>query len=355
MALDDILGDHLNSVFLRDEQLYVLAHGHRSGSKLAILNYPELQLQDIVPIKNRTGLHNIWVTWDGQRFSCDSEQGAVVELGENKAIWLSGFDAYTRGIAASAEIVLIGESEHSARGQRKQSTSSLWVVDRFTWKTLDYICLGPFGVVHDVRILDMPDDAHHGHIFSGIDKLLGLKAYTEITSKKLNANGLRDAHAEKWKNWEIVFGNPTFGENCGKTASDSGLSLIVQNALVSESTNEVRIRYSFKNNQRAGHVSIVSYSGVQHDSEMLALLIQPKNESTCSLHLWIHDGKAWCLQSEVNVEELPLSANVCVRLTFATVQMFIEDSLILELPLETVPFSSGKLGVRWLGATIFPI
>ncbi|MCD6064703.1 MAG: hypothetical protein K0R82_2614, partial [Flavipsychrobacter sp.] len=115
LALDNITGDHLNSVFLRSDRLYVIAHGHSYGSKLVTFHYPSLEVIRIDVLIFRRGLHNIWVTADDQRISCDSENGRLIDLDCSIPLWESGAAIYTRGLAASEEYVLVGESQRANR------------------------------------------------------------------------------------------------------------------------------------------------------------------------------------------------------------------------------------------------
>lgn len=74
------LGDHLNSLFLLDDHLYVMAHGHHHGSRIARFTYPSLKLIDVSDIPLVTGLHNVWITESGATIACHSNAGDLIDV-----------------------------------------------------------------------------------------------------------------------------------------------------------------------------------------------------------------------------------------------------------------------------------
>src|SRR4029077_1505002 len=66
-------GDHLNSVFIKGDRLYVAAHRFNKGSCVAEFSYPELTLLNTHSAGNCRGLHNIWVTDEGKMIACHSQ------------------------------------------------------------------------------------------------------------------------------------------------------------------------------------------------------------------------------------------------------------------------------------------
>lgn len=180
-------GHHLNSLFQKDDKLYVIAHGNEKGSSLVTLSYPDFDILSIEFLGGNRYLHNIWVTSEEQRISCLSEKGGLIELGKNTTsiLWEASTPIFTRGLAASSDFVLIGESQISGGKERGVSVSGLWLVDRKTWKTLDYFYLGPYGAIHDVRLVNISDEAHHGYIFQNLEKLLEQSLFNTVVQEKL--------------------------------------------------------------------------------------------------------------------------------------------------------------------------
>ena len=99
-------GLHLNSLFLRDGQLVVLAHGFDAGSQLITLDYPSLEVRESVPVAGSTGMHNCCVTERGERLACVSSQGMLVDPRTLDVHWRSGSGGYLRGMAVAGDRVL---------------------------------------------------------------------------------------------------------------------------------------------------------------------------------------------------------------------------------------------------------
>lgn len=228
LGLDQATGDHLNSVFLRGSRLYVLAHGHAKGSKLACFSYPGMELLSLEALGARTGLHNIWVTADGQRISCHSGNGSLIDLDDRTPLWESGSSIYTRGLAAAGDYVLVGESQISGRDLRRSSLSGLWILDRQSWQAIDHIVLGPFGAVNEIRVLDVADEAHHGHPFKGLASLLAKDVRLELSGARLKASAACTQARSAWAGWEPVFGSPAILPDGSRRATLEQLCLMLR-------------------------------------------------------------------------------------------------------------------------------
>ena len=353
LTLEQITGDHLNSVFLKENRLFVIAHGHRSGSKLAVFDYPSLTVEQIEPLGSRTGLHNIWITTDGQRIRCHSETGSLIDLDAKAPLWESGSPVYTRGLAASADYVLVGESAISARDLRRSSHSGLWVLDRRTWHPIDYLSLGPYGVVNEVRILDVPDEAHHGQPFRSIESLSLSDLRSGLTEQRLGASQTIHQNRLHWAAFEPIFGTPDVLDDGHKAAAVDQLCLTVM--AKAESHDLV---FDFKIEKTAGcHVSaVLGYAGHGSDSNMAALLLQPTENDTAALSAWYNDGVEWQLLPNISATNLPLAG--LLRLNAS------EDQGTLSIDgIELAHFSNEDLnigrcdqglGIRWIGAAVRP-
>jgi hypothetical protein len=351
---DSVRGDHLNSVFIKDEFLYVIAHGHQNGSVLATLSYPDLEVVVLDPIENRTGLHNIWVTNDGQKISCDSETGSLVELNSNEVLWESGSAVFTRGLAASPEFVLIGESQKTGRGSRHSSTSGLWLLDRETWGALDYFALGPYGAVHEVRLINIADEAHHGCIFDGLEMLQMRDLRRATAAEKIKESQQARQNRKAWTGFQLRYGSPSNARNHAKVAAPKDLCMITQTHCANESDRKLKFRYSLDGMHRNSHVSAVTYCGTGDDSNMHAILIQPVSEILAHLSLWTHDGNSWTAHPEIGIQGLPLAAQARIEVNLTHVEFHVDDALLLSLPIESLPMHSGALGIRWLDASVYP-
>ncbi|CAE6726330.1 hypothetical protein [Paraburkholderia domus] len=350
-----VIGDHLNSIFEADGVLYVIAHGHSKGSALVTFSYPDLNLLSIEAVKNHSGLHNIWVTGEGQRIACNSESGSLIELNSNTVLWESGRPIYSRGVAATPDFVLVGESEKSAREMRRATMSGLWLIDRKTWQPIDFIHLGPYGGVHDVRLLNVPDEAHHGHVFSGTAALLARDRDKERAQSRILASNRIQQSRAAWKSFEVVFGTPEVGGDGGLKVGPDHLCLIIQSDLKSKESSEVGLEfdYEFDASTAGGHLSVVDYRGKGQDTDMSAVLIQRINDAETSLSRWLHDGRGWAAQGEQFIAGLPLRGRVRLTRSAAGIQLDIDGHAIPSEFLEELNAPYGRLGVRWSGVALY--
>ena len=158
-------GSHLNSVYLHNQRLYVVAHNFDRGSDVLELRWPDMKL---VKRYRTTALaaHNVWVTDDQRLIICDTMRGALIDARSNEVLWkCEEPNAMTRGLACDDKHVYIGRSEQSDRRGRRESDGGIWIVDYKRWKTRDYIHLPGIGNVMEVRLLGVPDSCHHGRAF----------------------------------------------------------------------------------------------------------------------------------------------------------------------------------------------
>lgn len=353
LALDQITGDHLNSVFLRDTQLYVIAHGHAKGSKLATFSYPEMELVSVEPLGARTGLHNIWITTEGQRISCHSESGSLIDLDEKIPLWESGSSAYTRGLAAAGSYVLVGESQKTGRDLRRSSLSGLWILDKQTWQPIDYIALGPFGAVNEVRVLDVADDAHHGHSFKGVESLLSKNVWLDVSKTRLKASIASAQGRLVWTGWEPIFGSASILPDGTRRSAPDQLCLMIR-----QSQEDTSLLFTYTLETEAGaHVSAVfGYQGGGGDCSMVALLLQPSSGSAI-LSAWRHDGAEWNVLPDIHVPDLPLFGTMQLVTTPQQATLLVNDQRITILNAEELGMERCNcgLGIRWIGASVRPL
>lgn len=377
LSLEKITGDHLNSVFLQDDQLFVVAHGHNKGSKLAVFSYPDLDLLSVTPLGERTGLHNIWITSEGQRISCHSEIGALIDIDCAEPLWESGSPVYTRGLAATDDYVLVGESQKTGRDLRRNSLSAIWVLDRKQWQAIDYICLGPYGAVNEVRLLDVPDLAHHGTPLHNIQNFLTESEFrdfppAEMEKSEKNGQNFAMSNADlvqgkldlaravwggkaTWSSYPLVLGSPETLNDGSKRAAVDNLCL----ALKKDSGNQSMACFSYA--LEAGQVSHVSavlgYTGKGGDTNMAALLIQ-SSVGGGVLSAWRHKGDGWRQLTEIaNVFGLPLEGDVQLKTSHLTAILSVGGAEILRLDASTLGLDhcNRGLGIRWIGATVKPL
>jgi|GEM_PF-1218868 len=350
LSPQETTGDHLNSVFEKEGLLYVMAHRFTKGSILATLSYPDLKVLELEPIKNRTGLHNIWITPDQQRISCDSETGALVELNKTSTsiLWSSGSAVYTRGLAATADLVLVGESQKLGRDLRGSSLSGLWLLDRKNWQALDYYSLGPYGAVQDVRLLNVADEAHHGHPFAGLEALLARDLPGEIAADRVEISRAAQKHKQAWELFDLVYGTPVFDKKGARIAQT--VCFLAQASTQGNPGRHLDFRYALDPSRDDSHVAVASYRGQGQDTDMHALLLQPTDGKRAHLNLWIQDGSTWKVQPGFVVSDLPLEAKINAYADSGGIQLHVDGKLISSIP--AAHWRNGALGIRWCGASI---
>src|SRR5262249_54509950 len=122
-------------------------------------------------------------------------------------LWSNVPRGFTRGLAATNEIIAVGHSENSGRDVRTATETGVWFLDRRDFRTLDYQFIGHFGAVGDVRIADVPDLCHHGQPLS-LRVLDRLRARTrQISETRLAQIRNLEVFARVWR---VVLGSTRF-------------------------------------------------------------------------------------------------------------------------------------------------
>lgn len=360
LDIHNTIGDHLNSVFERDGQLYVVAHGHRKGSQLAVFSYPDMNLLRVDPIPNATGVHNVFVETDGSIIGCDSEANALIDMKTSIIRWQAGNAGYTRGLAASQDCLFIGESARAPRADRAYGHAGVWILDRHSYQTLDYLSLGCYGAVHEVRLIDVPDAAHHGTpLLGGRDALrqktsphpLDIPASNVCKTARLQAAQNRDRHSRYWRSFAPVLGQPAIDEEGWLQApAEGGLFL----AVLREPASGLGASYSLAPTEPS-HLSLVAnYRGNGTDSLMDAFLLRSFGHEA-ALQLWRHEGESWQIDERINVTGLPLEGRISMKVEAHTARVFLNDEEILSgAALQRHPEDGGQLGIRSIGAAFRP-
>ncbi|GAA0133980.1 hypothetical protein YSY43_08200 [Paenibacillus sp. YSY-4.3] len=354
LSPDVYSGDHLNSVFIKDDNLYVIAHRFNKGSWLGVFSYPGMQLLEIDNLGPATGLHNIWITDQGQKISCDSNKGSLIDLDKKTPLWVSGAPIFTRGLAAHGDYIVVGESQQTGRDLRRSSMSGLWIVDRRNWKTIDHICLGPYGAVNEVRLLDVPDLAHHKVPFAGLGKLLEREGMLKEFSRN-RIDAYKRAHEKQnlWKNYEIIFGSPQFGNDGFLYTEIDQLSIVKK--LHEDNHISFDFCFSGEENLNERHISaVLDYRGNHEDTNMTLLLIQPSSHSESYLTIWKNDGATWIRLTNLVYTGLPISGNLKVEENNRDISIYINGNKLTTFNYEEIfkQQRTGAFGVRWVGSGV---
>lgn len=174
-------GSHFNTVFWHEGLIYLLAHNHRRGSYVLILDDTTFDIKRKIESSFR-GCHNIWVKGE-DILTLSSFTGELRSMMSGEAVWSSGdATSMVRGIAVGKDHILIGDSDRASRADRNFAGGGVYIVERATMKTVNFIDLGNNGGVCEVRLLDEADECHNLTPFSG-----QLPIDVSFTRKKLKS------------------------------------------------------------------------------------------------------------------------------------------------------------------------
>jgi hypothetical protein len=349
---DDATGDHLNSIFLKGRDLYVVAHGFTGGSKLARFDYPSLKLHEVRPVPLRTGLHNVWVQDAQQAVVCDSNAGALMDTLSNELLWRcpAGEPRYLRGLAVTDDLIVVGAGSVVARSLRSASVTELWLIRREDFTTLAGWNLGYWGAVRDVRVANMADEAHHGHEFAGLTHLLA-GADIQDSATPLSVRGPTPSDGPSvWEPFDRLLVAGSFASE-GTFVAAPGVSLFVERHPLRAAERTLEFDFDLRDIAAEGHCAVVLYEGFGGDTHMDALLLHASADSRCSLSQWTHDGANW--RDPVHLKtSLPAKGRFCVRLGGAGADVLLNGTLIARTPVSSLAHLRGRLGIRLSGCRV---
>lgn len=350
-------GLHLNSLFLKDDRLFVLAHGFEAGSQLITLDYPSLEMVETMPIV-ATGMHNYCATERGERIACVSSLGALIDPHTLQVHWRSASAGYLRGLAVGPERVIVGESPQAGRHLRAAAMSGLWVIDRTSWQTVEYLPLGPFGVVNEVRLLDEPDEAHHGHLFGGLEWLKGQDRLGQVAVEQVQASR-QLAALTKDGPFELVLGAPHVMGG-GWWDASAELCLMLTRNLAQQ---ELGLAYDFGTKADGGQCGVVVGCKEQpigtctllRDTNMDVIVVTKRGLEGVSLAHWKHDGASW-IRCRIVADLDGLQGRLMIRRDGDEVVVLAgaDRGEVGRLPAADLPYLDQQWGVRWQATRIAP-
>lgn len=352
LAVGDMSGDHLNSVFLRGRDLYVLAHGHTRGSRLARFEYPTLKLQEVRTIALSTGMHNVWVTDEDQIIVCDSNAGTLTNINSNEVIWRCPSDnfPYLRGLAATSNTIAVGAAATVARSRRSMSETELWLIRREDFTTVAGWRLGNWGVVQEVRFANIVDEAHHGHDFAGLDRLLEGAAEQSPGVPLPICKTANSDECFAWDSFRRLIHAGSFNPHGAFMARQGRVSLFVENEPMQSAERSVELDFDLRDGFDH-HCAIVLYGGFGGDSHMDAFVLHRTEKSRSSLFHWVHDGSTW--RSPISVRgDLPTRGRYCVRSSGMVVDVLLNGIVVARIPESALSYPLGRLGIRMSGCMV---
>ena len=169
--------------------------------------------------------------------------------------------------------------------------------------------------MNEVRLIDVPDFAHHGTPLAGGREAIGARVAEGTRSTRLRAShtpkraphiggGLCRSSARPWR-------TKTAGEP-QQTSCSSPFSNIRAGP-----RREYRLTA-----ERGAHVSLIAgYRGNGHDTHMDAFLLQREGQ-TAALSLWRHEGAGWRQEPAMRVGNLPLAGEMRIETSQASASIF---------------------------------
>jgi hypothetical protein len=148
--------NHLNSISIDGDKLYLLAHNNKRPSQIFIYTYPGLQLLKKIILGKQA--HNIYAE-GSELFICDSLLSG--NLISTKGNFLHIEKGYIRGLAVSKKLILVGSSNKASRYEREKGDCELYIFNRQTRKLESIDIIKGAGNIYEIRILDEWDYAHN--------------------------------------------------------------------------------------------------------------------------------------------------------------------------------------------------
>jgi hypothetical protein len=326
------IGQHLNSVTVVGDRLYLLAHNFYKGSRIAELTWPGLELVRWIETKGSQA-HNVWVQPNGELLICNTFDASLIEAVSGRILWKARGETtgLSRGLACAGGYVFVGMSQRASRKERGSTDGGVWVLDRATWKEIDFIPLPASGNVKEVRIVDEPDECHHGHILRNVPVPLEGPTAEYRSSQALRANARGP--------WTVRSGAPALQGGALEVGSAGELTL----ATVAGSAADVRVSARLEATPQPDHRHaglIARYSG-PNDLNMVCALVEVVSPYPFA-SLWENVGREWKQLARVRIGRLP--AEVRLEASGPQLRLFVDGRSVLTA--KTQVLAAGAVGIR---------
>jgi hypothetical protein len=337
---DNPCGLHLNSVYLHEDRLYALAHNYHRGSRVAELTWPGLSLVRWIDT-HASQAHNLWKPTGGPLLTCDTMRGTIAEAESGRIVWRAeAANQLTRGLASDGQFIYVGMSQTSAREHRTASPGGIWLLDRHTWQQVDFLPLPAAGNVHEIRVVDAPDECHHGHI---------LKAVPEVdaeATQRYQAEVERRLAERKGLGWSVAFGAPEFpGEEVQLVREDQLNLLLAEGVYFKDGVVSATIDAPLSREHRYTGLA-ARYKG-PGDENMVCVLIEIVKSRTY-VSLWENSDHQWRQLGQTRLGSLPIKLQM--ELIGPTCAVHADGKRLLQATTRVV--SAGGAGIRGLTGNI---
>jgi glycosyltransferase involved in cell wall biosynthesis len=357
-------GSHFNSVVVRGDRLYVLAHNFDRGSYMLELTWPGLQPVRHVPIAAKWA-HNLWVRADGSILTCDSRHCRLVEVFSGETVW-HGDDAQAipRGLAVREGTVFIGMSAFLDPDFRPDSSGGIWVVDEADWKTREFIELPASGPVYEIRVVE-GDECHHGAPLRC--PLIPDEAATAAYHAAARGRSKPEAHAllgtgpctslpfqADWPNadhepleapWAVAFGQMRAIHGALRTSLKSLSLAYLEGVVERDVCVSAHLDVSHASTRYVG--LLARYQGPGDTGGYLGMLNH--QHPNVSVDLWKNVGGGWELLATAPVAQQAGVLSLQVR--GSTLCLFFEGELYLRVEDDDIT-GAGSVGIRSFGGRV---
>jgi hypothetical protein len=337
-------GSHFNSVLWRDGVVYMLAHNHRRGSYALALDGETFEVQRRIDSEFR-GCHNLWVT-DDEIYTLASLSGELRAMITGEVIWSSGdATSMVRGLAVGKSHILVGDSDKVSRADRSFAGGGVYVIDRSTMKTVDFIDFGHNGGVCEIRILDEHDECHNVGPFAGeiaIDEpFTRSMMLTRRELKMVRAHNALDPN--KWSIHEGSLNN--IGGDFTVEPDYFGLATLKDSNC---DDGEITADICFEPTPRIQQISIVArHNGPRDQNQYLAFF---EYYDRYTMFKWLVNNPAgW---HTLHAEHLGSQLRLNVRYRFFGTRHVIAVDGLVRLDREDPTFLTGSPGLRMRGGRI---
>jgi len=365
LTSDQLAGLHINSLFERNGVLHVLAHGFQSGSRLIRLTYPQLTQIDETPITGFTAMHNYCLYESGEAVACASPRAMLIDPHTGRCLWASGCCGYLRGLAVGPSHLIVGESPSCSRGERATARSHIWVIDRHTWRAVDAIELGPYGVIHDIRLLDVTDEAHHGHPFQAIGSIREKLSSSGTPRRQSVEHESRLKACERFSaavqpaEFEIIDGAAEVAAT-GHWQTHGGLCMLL---LRQAAPDFLGLGYDFENaipSAQCGLVfglqpATIQVLGIPQVDTAEAVVVQVNKANGVNITHWTYDQNQWKpVQLLATLHGIVGNISLHRISDEITVRGGEEGTVIAQFQGLRPSQLSGRWGIRWQSVNIVP-
>ncbi len=159
--------NHVNSVYPGPGFVFVLLHNKdREPSQVMLCAHsPVTGFRPWLTLGlGHFGCHNVFVDREYVYYNASRSGRFVVVTRENPAIVRElAFPGHVKGLAVTADYLIVGYFDHAPRQQRATSAGYLVIIDRRHLQPLATVDLntdGPVGNINEIRCLSQPDHAH---------------------------------------------------------------------------------------------------------------------------------------------------------------------------------------------------